>query len=65
MFKSDDSSAVLITGGAGFIGSSLADRLLAAGRKVIAVDNFSPYYDVRIKEQNVSGHKNNPSYKLY
>lgn len=64
-FKSNSSAAVLITGGAGFIGSSLADRLIAAGRKVIVIDNFSPYYDVRIKEKNVSANKDNPAYKLY
>src|SRR5579883_978099 len=32
---------VLITGGAGFIGSSLADRLLARGDRVVAIDNFA------------------------
>ena len=32
---------VLITGGAGFIGSHLADRLLARGDEVLAIDNFA------------------------
>ncbi len=32
---------VLITGGAGFIGSTLADRLLAGGHEVLAIDNYS------------------------
>jgi UDP-glucose 4-epimerase len=36
-----DNNTVLVTGGAGFIGSHLADRLLDAGRNVIAVDNLS------------------------
>ncbi|MEK6816990.1 MAG: NAD-dependent epimerase/dehydratase family protein, partial [Nanoarchaeota archaeon] len=44
---------VLVTGGAGFIGSSLADELLNQGYDVVAVDNFNDYYDVSRKEQNV------------
>jgi UDP-glucose 4-epimerase len=36
-----DSQSVLVTGGAGFIGSSLVDRLLAEGRRVVAVDDLS------------------------
>jgi UDP-glucuronate decarboxylase len=38
--RMDDHNAVLITGGAGFLGSHLCDRLLAAGHEVICVDNF-------------------------
>ena len=41
---------VLVTGAAGFIGFALARRLLDAGRRVVGVDNLSPYYDVRLKE---------------
>lgn len=41
---------VLVTGAAGFIGFALARRLLAAGHRVVGVDNLSPYYDVRLKE---------------
>ncbi len=44
---------VLVTGGAGFIGSHIADALLARGHRVVVVDNFDPYYDTRIKEHNV------------
>lgn len=40
---------VLITGGAGFIGSHVAERLIAAGDAVRVLDNFDPYYDPRIK----------------
>lgn len=56
---------ILITGGAGFIGSCVADYLLPLGYKIIVVDNFDPYYDPKLKEQNVLPHKDNPNYVLY
>ena len=40
----------LVTGAAGFIGSHLADTLLARGDTVIGVDCFTPYYDRAAKE---------------
>lgn len=43
----------LITGAAGFIGSNLADRLLADGHDVVGVDCFTPYYDRSIKRSNI------------
>jgi len=55
----------LVTGGAGFIGSSLVDRLLAEGWLVTVIDNFDPYYDPEIKEANIKEHINNPDYRLY
>ncbi len=45
---------VLITGGAGFIGSHLADRLLKEGHQVISLDNLDNYYDINIKKQNIA-----------
>lgn len=44
---------VLITGGAGFIGSHVAERLLARGDAVRVFDNLDPYYDVRLKQANL------------
>ncbi len=45
--------SVLITGGAGFIGSHLAQRLLADGARVTVLDNLDPFYDVRQKHRNL------------
>lgn len=53
---------VLVTGGAGFIGSHLADRLLELGTKVIAYDNFDPYY--KGKRHNIKHSIKNPHYEL-
>jgi len=44
---------VLLTGGAGFIGSHLTERLLRDGLDVVVVDNLDPYYDVRLKRKNL------------
>jgi UDP-glucuronate 4-epimerase len=44
---------ILVTGGAGFIGSHLCERLLTDGVKVICLDNFDSFYDPNIKIRNV------------
>ena len=54
-----------ITGGAGFIGSTLTERLLKEGNKVVTIDNFCDYYDVKLKEKNVKLFLENGNYKLY
>lgn len=43
----------LITGGAGFIGSTLTERLLNENNKVLCIDNFCDYYNPKLKEKNV------------
>ena len=43
---------ILVTGGAGFIGSHLCERFLSGGVKVICLDNFDSFYDPNIKIKN-------------
>ena len=47
----------LITGGAGFIGSTLAERLLQNGNQVVSVDNFNDYYNPALKRKNIDNLK--------
>ena len=46
---------ILVTGGAGFIGSHLVERLLAAGHTVVILDDFNDFYDPQIKHANIAG----------
>ena len=46
---------ILVTGGAGFIGSHLCERLLNDGARVVCLDNFDNFYDPNIKIKNVEG----------
>jgi UDP-glucuronate 4-epimerase len=56
---------ILVTGGSGFIGSHLIDKLLSLGYNVINIDNFNDFYDLKIKENNIKGHfEYNNQYRL-
>jgi UDP-glucuronate 4-epimerase len=44
---------ILITGGAGFIGSNIAKKLMDRGDQVVLLDNFNDYYDPRLKEDRI------------
>ena len=54
----------LVTGGAGFIGSHLSERLLDDGAEVIALDCFTDYYPRALKESNVAALRARPGYRL-
>ncbi|MBS3975510.1 MAG: GDP-mannose 4,6-dehydratase [Syntrophomonadaceae bacterium] len=58
-------AAVLVTGGAGFIGSHLCERLLEMGKTVVSLDSFDDYYDPLIKEKNIEKALDCPDYNLY
>jgi len=58
------SGRVLVTGAAGFIGSTLVDRLLAEGREVVGFDNFDPFYPEAEKRSNLTAALGSQSFRL-
>jgi UDP-glucuronate 4-epimerase len=51
----------LVTGGAGFIGSHVAQQLLARGERVVIIDNFNDYYDPAVKHANIARLEDHPN----
>ncbi len=55
---------ILVTGGAGFIGSNLCRKLLRNNHSVICIDNFNDYYSPAIKELNIKDFEQNSDFSL-
>ncbi|MCA9771257.1 MAG: GDP-mannose 4,6-dehydratase [Myxococcales bacterium] len=55
---------ILVTGGAGFIGSHVIERLLARGDAVVCLDNFNDYYDPRVKRANLQDASDHRGFSL-
>jgi UDP-glucuronate 4-epimerase len=56
---------ILITGAAGFIGSTLVDKLLDKNYRVVGVDNLNDFYDPKIKLENIKGSKKSRNFSFY
>lgn len=63
--KEKECKVVLVTGGAGFIGSYTAKKLVSQGYEVIIIDNFNDYYDSQLKEERVLNLLKGYEVKLY
>jgi len=56
--------SVLVTGAAGFIGSSLSHRLVGRGDNVFGIDNLNDYYDVSLKKARLERLSSNPHFRF-
>lgn len=54
----------VITGVAGFVGSTLCDKLLALGHEVVGIDSFTEYYSREVKERNLAHARANPAFRF-
>jgi UDP-glucuronate 4-epimerase len=63
-WKVEEKMKILITGGAGFIGSHLCEHLLSATHQVYCLDNFCDFYSPTIKEKNLKSIRNHPDFNL-
>ncbi len=57
-------SRVLLTGAAGFLGSHVAETLIARGDEVTGLDNFDPFYGRDVKERNLEGLRREPKFRF-
>lgn len=55
---------ILVTGGAGFIGSHVIERLLSEGSRVVGLDNFDSFYDPAVKRVNLASAQKHPNFRL-
>lgn len=60
-----DSSTLVVTGAAGFIGSQVANILLQRGNRVVGIDNLNDYYDPAIKTHRLSPLRQHPSFHFH
>lgn len=56
---------IILTGGAGFIGSHVCAELLGRGARVAVIDDFNDFYDPLLKRENVRPFLDNPAFRLY
>jgi len=63
--KNSKSRTILVTGGAGFIGSLLIDNLLKKGDNIVCIDNLNEFYNPSIKKLNQVDHYEYDHYKFY
>lgn len=56
---------ILVTGGAGFIGSAVTKKLVERGDRVVVLDNFNDYYDPRLKRDRIAIFLKGADFKLY
>lgn len=60
-----DRGTILITGAAGFIGSSLVDKLIGKNYQVIGIDNLNDFYDPKIKLENIKAAIKSKNFRFY